>query len=308
MCGPNIPGGVRVRHLTENVDIAPTLCHLAGLPSPTGMEGQCLPITPQALDAWDKEYVFAKNERYDLPPHMTLRTNALKFEFCPERQSGTLLKVPNTVCCRQLSGRKRQASRMEKVLLDDFFARWNEYEKLEKACNDIPISAFSGLEKAHPPELSLLERLGHAERLSDEGFWLLTKGGVLAGFPGKTGLREITLVHPVPRGVYRVYATLVAFPHPGQLRDGRVNARIGAEKTPCSLTFEQGTNLPARKTHAEMGVHSLPDGTLTIHFSMADASSIAAISGVRLLREEGMTSDFDTPETNRENLRALGYF
>lgn len=306
LCGPNVPAGIRVGHLTENVDIAPTLCHLAGLPPQTGFDGECLPMLSPSPKAGNKTYVFAKNERFDRPPHMILRTRTHKYEFHPEQATGFLLKAPDSLRNRRYSDEKAPAAMMEAVLRKTFLAAWNEYSRLPAACEDIAITGFSGLDAVPLSGLSMREAFKAAKEPPDYGVWMVTAEGVLVGVPGRMGLRELALSHLVPAGTYRVYARLVSFFRPGQIRRLRAEVRIGGESERRSLEFLRDMNIPTRTAHTEAGVHVLPNGTLAVRLSLADADSCTAISGFRLVPEEGDPAE-ESPERTREQLHALGY-
>jgi hypothetical protein len=155
--------------------------------------------------------------------------------------------------------------------------------------------------------LSVREAFMAAQEPPDDGVWMMTAEGVLVGVPGRTGLRELTLSHPVPPGTYRIYVALASFFRPGQIRRLRADVRIGGESEHRTLEFLRVKNVPSRIAHAEAGVHMLPDGMFKVRLSLTDAGSCTAISGFRLVPEEGADPAEESPETTREQLNALGY-
>jgi arylsulfatase A-like enzyme len=84
--GPRVPAGEVRDHLVANVDWAPTLLELAGVPLPGSFEGRSMvPLLaggPPSPDAWRKDFLvehFGGGSRIHVPPYSGVREQRFKY-------------------------------------------------------------------------------------------------------------------------------------------------------------------------------------------------------------------------------------
>jgi arylsulfatase A-like enzyme len=85
---PDLPKGVRVRGLTEFVDIYPTLCELCGLSLPATLEGSSMvPVMLDPKRPW-KKAAFSQYPREGNIMGYSMRTDRYRYTEWQDRQSG----------------------------------------------------------------------------------------------------------------------------------------------------------------------------------------------------------------------------
>lgn len=303
VAGAGIPHGVRVRQLTENVDIAPTLCRMAGLPPQEGFDGECLPELGTPPRAWRKEHAFSKNERYDAPPIMILRNKKLKCEYDPEKGWTFLWKHPDLLTTRRRARRGRAGIALETRLREDFMESWNAFSRLPAACDDIPIEQFSIVS---PEGLASFPRAA-ADTPPQEGGWFLTPNGHLVCAQGNGNPPEVVLRHRMPPGVYRIYARLTP---PGGVCGGKtpgIGLAVGDEPAPRILRCSPTLGSPDNVWNVEAGLYDLPDGVLTVRITAPAGEAQAALAGFRLVRDESPVKQENERAVEQEMMQTLGY-
>lgn len=129
MAGPGLPKGGRVRHLTENADIVPTLVQLLGLESDAVMEGHSLvPVIRDPSAQAPHQCVFtrtAKPGHYDQVV-LSLRNERFRYEYNTATGEEHLYPVPDLVATRHdvLQARRNEAEVLKRIMLSDIVPRW----------------------------------------------------------------------------------------------------------------------------------------------------------------------------------------
>lgn len=310
ICGPGVPGGVRVDKFTENVDIMPTLVALAGVTSDAVTDGASLVPTWTAGGAWDKPCVFTRSAArgYEKPPTYILRDDRFKYERNDTNGQERLWACPDALASRKdVAAANPEALAQFRKLCDERYApRWNAYDNLPKKYVDFDVPVALDQILADPAADIARDTSGAplAGQCGDNR-WTLTSKGICAASWRQTPPPLALRFHVQP-GVYTVYAMLLgAVDVQGHRASSvRIAAEGGGYKT---YEWSPPGNDATTSLFIDIGTYTIDDGAFEATLATANPEYWAAVSYFRLIRQDAPAESEADRQQREEQLRALGY-
>ena len=130
------PGGIkpgtRIREITQNIDYAPTLVHLAGAKSPYGMQGKSMLALMQGKDVpWRKSIYYEYFEEpgpHNVPKHRGVRTERYKLIHYYTREEWELFDMETDPLEMNSVYGKKEYAHIEKQLKYELKKLMQEYD------------------------------------------------------------------------------------------------------------------------------------------------------------------------------------
>lgn len=329
MAGPGIPEGVRIRSLTENVDIVPTLIQLLGLKTDARPDGKGLvPLmhTPNGPPLHDAIFAYriadldGHKARYDDMPAMLLRNGKYKYETDPTSGIQTLWAVPDSLSRRNVLWKssdtpapprnlRAATQKLRRTIEEAYVSRWKEYLKLPYTDITLHGSYFVQFGKFDGEYL-----WGGSE--DDKSLYTDNQWSANPAYLWSCAWQEnappITVRYPLYNGRFEVIVTLIGRTefegHPGS----SIRVRLPGDEEFRLITTG---NRPPGKTEwfepIRLGVVEVTDGEFTITIDEGDTNYWTFLYQIRLIPEGTIVEDsettFDMLLQMIEEHRAMGY-
>lgn len=302
IAGPGVPKGGRVKQLSENVDIVPTLVDLLGLRTDADMDGKSLvPLAKDPAGPPVHEYALTVRRQVHSAQGVVLQTG----EFIYDAEEKALYKQPCHAGRVQLLDGAQESL---KNTLDGY---------IEKAVMP-KMNAFLALKQSTPAAFYALIPVGadppeayvpFAYRRPDDNKWDLSLGLVRVWPEEKAP--PITFHMEVPNGQYRVMMEMASGTSSNGGPQSAVVFRTEEEsvwKAVCSPVLDPKPS----SRFVDIGEYKVRDGSFDI--TLRQAYPGASPVSISQFRFEPMKLFLNTEEENgeklsveTERLRALGY-
>ncbi len=314
MAGPLIPKGKRIDHITENVDIVPTLVDLLALETEAQLDGKSLVPLMQADNHPPlREYAFVKWGEYSNPDGnascLILRGKEFKYEFYPQTNRERLVSVqeyeieePNV---------KEKHSEIAKSMRD--YMR-KEIFPLAEVFKSIPTSVIEVIIKRNMEELSTSpeayivekESMNRESRSDNKWSYSLASHWVWAAW--EEDAPPLTFRVKVPPGRY--VAQLGIYFHPNFWKEKPASAILVKAETDQEFKRVAPDSSPAQKRgvkYVDIGVYEIEDGYFDIVVDDADRDHWSILKGFRFIPLAAEGEESPEEAERLEQLRALGY-
>lgn len=311
LAGPGIPVGKRCTAFTENTDILPTLCSLAGIKVDVCFDGLDLtPLMHGQTDALERDYVFSRIGTSH-PWFVLTNENYKGFDGA---RNGTVrvIKRPDSLGKRTYADAPEVAQDMNQALQAGAVPRFTAYANLPF---EVPPEFYIRLTEAHAPDHGTLS-IG--KNLPDDGKWGVV-GQMFEAHPTSEQVPPLVLSFPVPDARWEVEALIRCNGEQDQdtqLLSSRFVVSIEGNN-PASLPdaeeVEQVSNRSDTFYWTDLGTHEVHDGNFDMVLEPHGPAHFAAIRWLRFKQHEPRADDADNlqdaeePEENTERLKALGY-
>lgn len=312
MRGPQVRRGIRITHLTENVDIAPTLTGLLHLRTTARFDGAdrspvLLGRAEPAVSS--RGYALAKHLPSAGAPQFVVRDDEYAYVYSPASGSGVLYEAPFSIqhlveCTDQLPDK---AAAMREQVIEQLMPGWHAFNTLPEVS---PMHAFtmklasSFIQSANAVAFQPWETYSEHQQSPEDKWLSLSDGEILVG-PSGSEAPALDVCLPVPNGTYRVKIKSSFDPNPLW----PVPVRLFQVKMQEERDYRRVTVSP-RDLTAYLGEEEVKDGMLRLSLSPCSPRRAFAL-GRLMLEPVGAAVPANTAEQlfeRQEQLHALGYF
>ncbi len=320
VAGPGIKSGHRVKGLTENTDIIPTLMDSLKIGSDAKLDGisQIAALSGEP-DAAFREYVFARctyaQRSIDLVPVIMLRDNKYKYIWDPVAETETIFAVPDRLESREdvtSSVSEQELARMRAHLNDIEMPLWNEYAELPRTEVRVfreDVTAAALLNDVSPAEAFVAKLNTPGYRSASETKWTFTIRYLVSA--GWIDAPPVTLRFDVPNGTYDVQLRALLGTIDGKEGSSfRLKAQDDASFQTIAPTNEVLAAAKLKGSSAvrlPIGIYEVANNEFVLTLDEGDPKMWAICRSVHFVRVDE-ESDIETSEDDREEqLGALGY-
>lgn len=314
LSGPGIPARVPFEHLTENVDIVPTLVEVMHLRTDARFDGKSLlsaikdPLAPAP-----HAHIFSAPERtsYEEPVQFVLRNEEYKYEYYLEGDREYLWRVPDLLGSREdvIATEVAVAAELKTQLLAEFMPQYLHY--LDLPCRAIvwDSSMFQG----NPAETIVFDPFGAFSRevLCRDNRWACT-AGLLWACPWEEQPPQLPLSLAVEPGTYRVMMRVIAAQDYWGRKASTFKVRIDDEQGFRHVAPETLPDDEPVFALIDLGLHEMQDGFFNVELDIGDAEHWSCLNQFWLLpvlkdgslQDESVLEDLDLTdpaELERDN-------
>ncbi len=318
MAGPGIPQGVRIRALTENVDIAPTLIAMIGLSTTAQFDGQDVrPLfSNPAMEALpNRSFVFARSPGWQAGhPTFVLRTFQNAYFYDTRTGVETLFDAPFALASLHPVHDAAATDRLRSLMMADIMPKWNAYDAL---LTQYTSATFHVRLDPHNPYVSegpFLLRPGAIRAAVDPALepflppaWIWFGGAVL-GIPDLSDpLPPLRVRLEIPNGTYRVFVECMAFSGPAPMRASAFFVQAQQDAHPQRIVCDDA---PGEFRQVEIGTYTVLNGAFHVVFEEAAKTHAAFIGQLLFTPIASDASREESPQERKqreEQMRALGY-
>ncbi|HOS03420.1 MAG TPA: sulfatase [Candidatus Hydrogenedentes bacterium] len=280
MAGTGLPEGLRVKALTQNADILPTLLDMLGMKTSARFDGKSVRTLFAGPTRSVHEYVFCRDTSYglDATPRLIARDAQYKYSMGIPGEEDLLWPLPDSILTRgeALTSAPHIAAMMRERLERDMAPLWQAYDALPRVT---PTSPF-------------LERIDSA---------VLEEASPAGETP-----RRATFAFSVPDGDYEVDLDVMAMHTAGAGREEPVIAGVALQDTP---RVEQKLPSTPNPTFLRLGLARIRQAPCRITVDIADADVLFTVLGAwfRPLHGSAPPASTDDLRGKEESLKTLGY-
>jgi len=314
--GPGFPPGTRVKALTQNADIMPTLVELLGLKTDAKMDGKSfLSLARGETTGQLHRYVFTRRADYlDGPIHYILRDTEHKYGFSEHDRSERLWRVPDQVAGHEdvFLEDTLAANRMRTHLRQELQPLYDAYKRrpVESARFSV-LSAGEG--DVQPADAFVKQNTAVNNANATDNKWaILTGWRVLCAAPWAEQVQPLTFhFKNMPAGRYTLQAELATArewcgPHPAS--SVRIKAQGDSEFRQIDTPLPQSNG--QQWVFLDVGEYEIRQRALDVTVDVGDTGRWAVLRRFRLVRDTGDATEAPPEEDSSERLerlRALGY-
>ena len=309
--GPGLPEGKRVKVLTENADIVPSLVDLLELETDVRTDGRSfVPAVRSDAPKPLREFAFSKyvDGGYDGTPTFILRGNGFKYQRYLKDGSEHLWRVPDTAPEREniLEEAPEAAARMRAYMDEHIMPRYEAYKALPQTAIYITIdkwlSRYTDADDAY-----VLHEHGENPETATDGKWGFdVNWGWLWAQSWQEDPPPLPLRYEVENGDYLLQAEMFGSPafrgHPA----GAMRFKVQDEAEFREVVHVPDTQEKTGFQYVDVGPCTVTDGTLAITVDNAGGNHWSVVRRFRLVeKESGAPAAPDAQQI--EQLKALGY-
>ncbi len=311
MAGPGLPQGRRVKVLTENADIVPSLIELLGLETSAETDGRSFLSAVRADGpAPIREFAFSKyvDGGYDDTPTFILRGNGFKYQRYLKDGSEKLWRVPDTAPQREniLDEAPEAALRMRTYMDEHILPRYQAYTELPQTAVYITIDKWLRRYTDAEDAYVLHEHDAAPETATDNKWGFDVNWGWLWANSWQEDPPPLPLTYEVENGRYLLQAELFCSPgfhgHPA----GAMRFKVQDDTEFREVIEDNPPKKQAGFRYVDVGVYTVSDGSLRITLDNAGDNHWSVVRRFRLVEKAEETLGV-TDEQRIEQLRALGY-
>ena len=311
LSGPGVPAGVRVKHLTQNADIVPTLADLLRLRTTAAFDGVSLvPVVQSGGVPPVHKHVFAKvpPSVYDGQPVCVLRDTQFTYTYDTASAAERLYLAPDRLASRRdcsMAYPNETAARRQ-LVLSEFVPLSTSYQALPYAPPSWPFTEDLAAARATPPDAIVVipDGVELPAKTHEDNRWVHADGKIWS-----TAWREdappLTLTFDVPGGTYRVLLELYSnkdhYGHPA----ASLRVKAGNDAGFKQITEDSGKGF----VFVDVGECTVNNGQFSITLDEAGQRHWAILRRVRFVPRDGREEDesAESVEERERRLRALGY-
>ncbi len=313
MAGPQIPEGKRIKQLSENADIVPTLVDLLGLKTDAEFDGKSMVPLMEGNNSAIHQYVLIKHgEHSNLngdPRMLGLRSFDFKYELYPTKGSERLIALDNVSPTEPdvKVDHPEVLKAMRDYMQKEIFPLVDAYKNLPTSAVEILVKR--NMEKiSTSPEAYIIENVGVNRKNRQDNKWSLSNKYHWLWSAWDEDAPPISFRLTVPPGRY--VAQLGVFSHPNYLKEKPASAfLVKAEGDTEFKRVEHDSRSGSRQRtdFVDIGVYEITDGDFELILDDADRDHWSILRAFRFvpISPEGE----ETPEEieQLEQLKALGY-
>jgi len=316
MAGPGFPSGMRVKALTQNADIMPTLVEFLGLDTDAEMDGKSfLALARGETTGPLHRYVFARRaDLLDGPIHYILRDTKYKYGFSEHDGSERLWRVPDEVAGYEdvFLEETLAANRMRTYLGEELQPRYDAYKRRPVASARFSVLGARDAD-IHPAQAFVRVNTFLNSTNAADGKWaILTALKALCAAPWLERVQPVTVhFENMPPGRYTLQAELAtAREWWGGHGASSVSIRVQGDSE--FRQVDAPLPRPSRPgwVFVDVGVCEIQERTLDVTVDVGDTEQWAVVRRLQLVRETGgdaKAPSEEDPLERMEQLRALGY-
>jgi arylsulfatase A-like enzyme len=310
LCGPGVPKGKRIRSMTENVDIVPTLGGLLGLKTDAKFDGRDLSAAwrPQAEPAFvHRDFVLGRAMNSVDSPMLLLRDATHAYLHYPVTGKGLLYKAPFSIASLEdLSAREPEtAAAMKARTVELLEGKWREFTSLPELPPTQPFMMQTCT--LDPPDAYMDDGDASMEEHSEvpAGQWLriLDGDGIFADTRKQPP--PIKVHYDVPAGRYGVSLCMEVNPQWGPFPLHLFNVSVMSSPALISVEAKQWREC------AYLGEFEVGDGGFDLLIYPKNDVPREFYIGKALFEPKLGNANAENPAIlfdRQESLRALGYF
>lgn len=323
MQGPGVAAGKRIDHLTENVDIVPTLVALLSLETGARFDGYNLvSVMNGTVTGGVRDYTFAVPDRseYENPTTFLIRTREAKFEFSPSGDLRQVFQVPDSAASRvDITETCREQGEAMKGLMQKRFL------PLLRAMQALPVKAVvlegAWLANRIEPRELVVDHYVSGEAvtadLEKDNKWAYSDGMLWARNGAET-VSEVSFQVSMPDGTYEVEARLYNCEDYNGTPASSLNLKFDHEAKTRQITCVSLPRAEGAVTTVPLGAVTVAGGNLKFTLKGGEPGYWTMISSIKLVPVNAAGSQEDEEEVPaevspgkdseyHELMRGLGY-